>query len=148
MEPVFNYMMQNVHMPVKVSTLSAIAGVSNSHFFPLFKRATGLSPIEFFIRLRMRRACDLLGNQDLRIKQIADLLGYNDCFYFSRVFKLVTGVAPRENSRRISESQTKDPASTQTSFGKEAGHSLLPLPLASDSFKQVDLRATTTLVAL
>lgn len=89
-----NHMLQNVNKPLRISALSAIAGLSDSYFFSLFKSATGSSPIAYFIRLRMRLACELLQNQGLSIKEVAAEVGYKDSAYFSRVFKLVTGVSP------------------------------------------------------
>ncbi len=103
-EPAINHMLQNVNQCLRISTLSAIAGVSVSQFFLLFKAATGSTPMEFFIRLRMQRACELLQKQDLSVKETAFLLGYNDPCYFSRLFKLVNGIAPRHYRNRILDS--------------------------------------------
>src|ERR1041385_2597899 len=94
-QPSINYMLRNLDQPLRVSTLSAVVGISTPHFFSLFRSATGYTPIDFLNRLRIERACELLGNRNLRIKEIADSLGYRDQFYFSRVFKSVIGVAPR-----------------------------------------------------
>jgi AraC-like DNA-binding protein len=91
-----NYMMQNLNKPLQVSVLSATAGISPSHFFYLFKRATGCTPLDYFIRARMRRACELLEGTSLNVKEVAAMLGYEDPFYFSRLFKSVNGIAPRE----------------------------------------------------
>src|ERR1017187_6569469 len=89
-----SYMLEHLDKPLRVSTLSALAGVSASYFFSLFKCATGYSPNDYFIRLRVRYACELLQETDLRVKEVAAVLGYGDQFYFSRVFKSVNGVAP------------------------------------------------------
>ena len=93
-EPSVAYLSQNLDKPLEVCALAAIAGVSVSSFFRLFKRATGCSPILFFTHLRMRRACELLEGTILNVKEIARLLGYKDNLYFSRVFKLAVGVSP------------------------------------------------------
>src|SRR5436190_14792411 len=95
MESVIQYMIQHANQPLRVSTLSAMVGVSNSYFAAMFKRTTGYTPIAFFTRLRMQRACELLMDPGQRVKQIAAKLGYHDQFYFSRIFKSVTGMAPR-----------------------------------------------------
>ncbi len=95
-ERAVNHMLQNVNQPLRISTLSAMSGVSVSLFFSLFKSATGSSPMVFFIRLRMQRARDLLRNRELSVKETAFLLGYNDPCYFSRLFKRVNGIAPRD----------------------------------------------------
>lgn len=94
------YMMQHLNQPLKVSTLSGLAGLSDSSFFALFKSVTGRSPLDFFIRARMRWAGELLVGTTLQIKEVADMLGYDDQFYFSRIFKSVHGVPPREYRAR------------------------------------------------
>jgi len=88
------YMMEHLNRPLQVATLAATANVSASHFFVLFKRYTGCPPIDYFIHLRMRRACELLKAGSLHIKEVAAALGYEDPFYFSRVFKSVNRIAP------------------------------------------------------
>jgi AraC-like DNA-binding protein len=95
-EQIIAYMMQHLNKPLPVARLAALANISPSHFFALFKRHTRCAPIDYFIRLRMRRACDLLGTTSLSVKEVAAVLGYNDQFYFSRVFKSVNHVAPSE----------------------------------------------------
>ena len=49
----------------------------------------------------MRRACELLRNENLSVKEVAALLGYSDPYYFSRLFKSVIGVAPRSYRKSI-----------------------------------------------
>ena len=73
-----------------------MAHVSASHYFALFKGRMRCSPIDFFIRLRMNRAGRLLVESSLPVKDIAAQLGYDDPFYFSRLFKSVHAVAPTE----------------------------------------------------
>ncbi len=90
------HMMTHLNQPLKVSTLSALAGLSNSSFYTLFKSATGYSPMDFFIRARMRQAAELLDGTTLLIKEVATRLGYDDPYYFSRLFKAVHGLAPTE----------------------------------------------------
>jgi len=90
------YMMQHLDEPLQVRRLAALVNVSPSHYFALFKRRTGCAPIDFFIHLRMYRACQLLDATALSVKEVAAALGYDDPFYFSRVFKSVNQVAPTE----------------------------------------------------
>ena len=90
------YMMEHLNKPLQVATLAATANVSASHFFVLFKRYTGCPPIDYFIHLRMHRACELLNSSSLHVKEVAAALGYDDPFYFSRVFKSVNRIAPSE----------------------------------------------------
>jgi len=90
------YMLRHLDEPLQVATLAARASISPSHFFALFKRQIGCAPIDYFIRLRMQEACRLLDQTSLSVKEVAATLGYDDPFYFSRIFKSVNQVAPSE----------------------------------------------------
>ena len=90
------YMVQHLDRPLQVATLAEQARVSPSHFFALFKRRIGSAPMDYFTRLRMQRACRLLEDTGLSIKEISSKLGYDDQFYFSRVFKSINGIAPSD----------------------------------------------------
>jgi len=90
------YMVLHLDKPLQVATLAAQANISPSHFFALFKRRLGSTPIDYFTRLRMQRACRLLEQTPLSIKEVASKLGYDDPFYFSRVFKSVNRMAPSD----------------------------------------------------
>src|SRR5208283_1748696 len=89
-------MTRHLDEPLQVATLAAQANISPSHFFALFKRQMGCAPIDCFIRLRMQHACRLLDETELSVKEVAATLGYDDPFYFSRIFKSVNHVAPSE----------------------------------------------------
>ena len=95
-EQSISYMLRHLHEPLQVATLAARANVSPSHFFALFKRQIGCAPIDYFIRLRMQHACRLLDETVMSVKEVAATLGYDDPFYFSRIFKSVNHVAPTE----------------------------------------------------
>lgn len=88
------YMSAHFQRPLRVSMLSSMAGLSESRFYELFRTATGCPPIHWLIRTRMRRAARLLECTSLPVKAIADQVGYEDPFYFSRMFKSVQGISP------------------------------------------------------
>jgi len=88
------YMREHLDQPMPVAELAALANVSPSHFFALFKRHTGCAPMDYFTHLRMQRACRLLDGTPASVKEVAAALGYDDPFYFSRVFKSVHHVPP------------------------------------------------------
>jgi len=54
------YMAQHLNQPVRVAELAAQVNISPSHYFALFKQRIGCPPIDYFIRLRMHRARELL----------------------------------------------------------------------------------------
>jgi len=90
------YMMQHLNQPLHVATLAAAVNVSPSHYSALFKSLTGSPPIDFFIRLRMQQACRLFDSTSLNVREVAAMLGYDDPFYFSRLFKSVNRLAPND----------------------------------------------------
>jgi transcriptional regulator GlxA family with amidase domain len=90
------YMKEHLHQPLQAAALASRANVSLSHYFALFKRLTGCTPIDYFIHLRMERAREMLESTALTVKEVAAALGYDDPFYFSRVFKSTSGLAPTD----------------------------------------------------
>jgi transcriptional regulator GlxA family with amidase domain len=117
------YMMEHLDKPLQVAALAAAANVSASHFFVLFKRCTGCPPIDYFTRLRMQRARQLLEAGSLHVKEVAAALGYDDPFYFSRVFKSINRIAP--SKYRLKQKQPN---------GASLGRHILPtlFPFVSD----------------
>jgi transcriptional regulator GlxA family with amidase domain len=106
-KPSLVYMLKHLDEPLRVPELSRIADVSCSHFFALFKRATGETPINYFTRARMRRACALLRETSMSVKEVAASLGYEDEFYFSRLFKSLHHLAPSYYRAQCGPSQFK-----------------------------------------
>lgn len=91
-----HYMLTNLNKPLTIATVSAMAGLSPSRFFQVFKNSTGYTPLNWFTRARMQWAGKLLADSDLLIKEIAGRVGYDDQYYFSRCFKSVHGMSPSE----------------------------------------------------
>lgn len=122
--PSFDYMMAHLNKPVRISTLSAIAGCSQSRFFELFKNVTGDSPLNWFNRARMRWAGELLESYDLPIKQVASLVGFEDPFYFSRLFKSVHGISPRDYRAQKEQPQAGRVRSKRVTDGAGLTHEI------------------------
>ncbi|MGC6370769.1 helix-turn-helix domain-containing protein [Pseudomonas sp. K2I15] len=79
-----------------LSSLAKAAGMSDFHFSRLFRRATGLSPSQYFIQMRMKMARQLLLESTLSIVDIALEVGYGSPSHFAQVFRRHTGATPRE----------------------------------------------------
>ena len=99
------YISLHLSEPIKVTQLAAMANLSPSYFWALFKQKTGYAPIDFLIRLRMHQACHLLKSTGKPVNEIAATLGYQDPLYFSRAFKSILGVAPTHY--RMADSDTE-----------------------------------------
>lgn len=70
-------------------------GVSKHHLVRVFTRKMGRAPLRYGAMVAVDTACDLLHTTDLSVRAIAESLGYEDEYYFSRLFKKQTGVAPK-----------------------------------------------------
>lgn len=73
--------------------------VGPEYFSRLFREHTGQTPSQFLARLRMHHAARLLQQSDLTVKAAGQAVGFDDPYHFSRVFKQIHGVAPREFKR-------------------------------------------------
>lgn len=96
-------MQERIHSQLDLASLAAEANVSKYHFAKKFKALTGSSPIQYFINMKMQRACYLLDSSRQSIKEVAASLGYDDVYYFSRLFKKTIGLSPsqyRQNRHR------------------------------------------------
>lgn len=94
------------HLPERITLedLAAHACVSPFHFARRFRAAAGVPPMAFVRRTRVEAARSLLTAPGLPLRRIAELVGFRDEFELSRVFKRVTGAAPRgRGSRRRSD---------------------------------------------
>lgn len=91
--------------PLKLEQLAGMAGLSRNYYVDQFKKRYGKSVVEYMTDLRIRRAKRLMANSELKLREVAQQVGYNDEFYFSRRFKQETGVTPsayiKSRSRRI-----------------------------------------------
>lgn len=88
---------------INLNFLADQFGYSASYISKLFAKHMGVSLCRYLIDLRMNRARYLLKNcEDLSIKQIAEVVGYPDQCYFSRMFKKLTGKSPQEFREEIS----------------------------------------------
>jgi AraC family transcriptional regulator len=81
--------------------LSASVEMSPYHFCRLFKRSTGLPPHKYVNRERIRRAQQLIAENQLSLVEIADDLGFSDQSHFTRTFHRVLGVTPSQYSAGI-----------------------------------------------
>ena len=82
--------------PWNIPAMAEFCGLSPSYFSVSFKRQMGTSPNVFLNTLRVEKAKELLFTQNISIAEIAPLVGFEDPFYFSRVFKRITGMSPRQ----------------------------------------------------
>jgi AraC family transcriptional regulator len=81
--------------PIGLEDAAAIAGLSAFHFLRIFSKVLGVSPHQYLVRARLRRAAQLLAVEDRSITQVAYDSGFADLSNFVRTFRRAAGVSPR-----------------------------------------------------
>ena len=91
-----DYMNSRWQKTVTVPDIARACNLSTSHFSTLFKKSTGYSPLDYFLRLKMQRAAEMLDTTTRPLKEIAADVGFSDPLYFSRVFHRIYKISPSE----------------------------------------------------
>ncbi|MGI6199899.1 MAG: helix-turn-helix domain-containing protein [Christensenellales bacterium] len=95
-EQASEYILRHFSYPtLSVADVAHYVGVDRSQLFRLFKHGTGLSPQEFILDVRLRRAQQLMRETDLTVTEIGYSCGFGEPSHFSRLFKRRTGLSPR-----------------------------------------------------
>lgn len=88
---VIHYMNDSIECNLKLKDFATFCGYSDSYFYRKFIKETGYSPMEYFTRMKIEKACKLLIHTDMKINQISHKLGFREAQYFSRTFTRITG---------------------------------------------------------
>lgn len=96
-----DYLWYFQHIHITVSSLAEYLGIDRSYLTFLFKKHLGVTPKEYITKLKMDQACRYLMDTEYSISQIANALGYEDLFVFSRAFKKIKGVSPSVYRKKI-----------------------------------------------
>lgn len=94
------YLFENYRRDIGVRELANIVHLNESYFCTLFKSETGSTFSDFVMRMRLRKAKELLLTTDERIYEIAEKIGYTTARYFAKVFRDTVGMTPREYRAR------------------------------------------------
>lgn len=90
-----NYIEQNFQNNITIEDVANVCGINRSYFGKIFHKSVGKSPQEFLINYRMVKATELLKLTSLSIADIGSAVGYENQLHFSRAFKSIYGVSPR-----------------------------------------------------
>ncbi len=81
---------------ISIPYLASLENLSNSRYVTVFKKQMGKSPNEYIIELKLQLAKNMLVRTNMSIKQISEHVGYNDQYFFSRLFKKHLGISPQK----------------------------------------------------
>ena len=90
------YIHRNLTTPLTLQQMAESNHLSVTHFSRLFRRHFGTSPMHYIIEQRMARAAALLTETTSPISLVGNAVGYEDAYYFSRLFKRIIGMTPRD----------------------------------------------------
>lgn len=93
-ENAMSFMSSNLHKSLSINDIAAHVGLTPVRLSKLFKEQYSTTPIDHLIHLRIQRACKYLQLTDMKIHKIAQIVGYTDQYYFSRIFSKFIGQSP------------------------------------------------------
>ncbi len=101
-DKIIQYIDENYNLQLTVEDLSTKFSLSEFYFSRLFKEYKDVSFVDYLTEVRIKKAIEIMQNDNISIKEVSYMVGYNDPNYFSRVFKKVTGLSPSEyRNKRI-----------------------------------------------
>ncbi|MDR2435084.1 MAG: AraC family transcriptional regulator [Treponema sp.] len=89
------YLMEsNIYGAINLPSIAGQLGISTSWLNEIFKNHTSMTPYQYYIHIKIHKAEDILAEEDISVKEAAWRMGFEDQYYFSRLFKSKTGVSP------------------------------------------------------
>ncbi|AEC02939.1 response regulator transcription factor [Parasphaerochaeta coccoides] len=104
------YIHENISRKLSLGEVSALFGFSQNYLSHLFTKYVGTSFVEYVTRAKISTAKEMMVSSNDKIYAIAEKLGFENSFYFSKVFKKVEGISPRDYmNRTISQGEQHTP---------------------------------------
>lgn len=90
------YLNQNYTRDISTNDLAAHMHMDPGYLSRIFKRETGTTITRYLTDLRIHKSCQMLASGNYSISEAASATGFNDYFYFLKIFKKITGMTPRQ----------------------------------------------------
>jgi AraC family transcriptional regulator len=91
----------NIESDIRLGDLARTAGVSSSHFIRSFRESIGLTPYQFLLHQRVKRAQFLMRDPRVSLTEVALASGFADQHHLARVFRRITGTTPSSYRRSL-----------------------------------------------
>ncbi len=95
-EAIQEYIDENLEGKLQLNEVAKVFGLSPAYLSMIFKKTNDIGFSEYVYTKKIEKAKDILLSDDMKIYEVADALGFESAYYFSRVFKKVEGMSPRE----------------------------------------------------
>lgn len=93
---ILTYIHHHFNQEISIQSLSERFYLSPTYLSQLFKKEVGENFVEYLSRQRIQYACKLLAETDMTVSQVGEKCGFNDYFYFTRIFKRLNGMTPTQ----------------------------------------------------
>lgn len=94
------YINKNYQKPLKLTDIAHYVGMNESYISRLFKKCLNINFVDYLNHIRVNKAKELLIQQQLSVAEIAYQVGYQNESYFSRIFKAIEGVSPKQYAKK------------------------------------------------
>ena len=95
-DSVIAYIEDNYMKDISSTDIADFVKLNRSYLFKIFKKQTGISVSQYLIKHRIDKACEFFEEYNFTISQVAQMVGIEDVYYFSKLFKKVLGITPSE----------------------------------------------------
>lgn len=102
---ILEYINENLKSKITLNQLAKMANLECAYFSSQFSKTFSISPIQYVNRQRIALAQTLLPNKFLTIKEVSSMCGFENPFYFSKLFKEKTGVSPKKFKESFSKNE-------------------------------------------
>ena len=110
---IMSYLETNTHNKLSIKLVSQQFSISPTALKKLFSSSLGTGVMSYFLDCKIREAKRMIAEKEKNCSQIAQILGFSSVHYFSRIFKLKTGMSPTEYERSVKSLLEQAGASTQ-----------------------------------
>ncbi|MDR2749068.1 MAG: helix-turn-helix domain-containing protein, partial [Clostridiales bacterium] len=97
------YIRKNLSKRLSLNDIAAVFNFSPGYLSQLFSKYAEMGFVDFVTMARIEAAREMLANTDAKVFEIAERLGFGNALYFSKVFKKMTGLSPREFQGKLKE---------------------------------------------
>ena len=108
LEKSIEFIENNYSNNIKINDIASYIGINRSYLTHIFKKNINISPQDFLVNYKIDKACNLLQNTDLSIKVVAASIGYSDPLTFSKIFKKVKGLSPKNYREKFIKDSFSD----------------------------------------
>lgn len=106
---IINYLNENYEHKISLEQIAHNMYLSPVYISKIFKEETGESPINYLIKIRLEKAREILQNSESgSIKSIANQVGYDDVYHFSKLFKKYYGISPLHYRKKINKNAANE----------------------------------------